>query len=290
VQNNPDASDYIVQEIELGVSEYMKVEATIVETEPKRSAIARSFQQLAHIHSVPVTTRDGRLIPQVAEKFTARFNLYKVGELAGLIFSAAIMLYLGFSVMNSSWYVVVLFVLVSVFAAAKLMPAQMATFLGIEEYQPDSQKTTERVASIAALLSFLGLIGFAVSRTSSAEEGLLAELYLPSLALSEFCLLIFSSLSSLLLIYYGWSHRLTQEFDERNAQVLYLEARKASLLGALVSDYEKYLRLPDPKPTLTISLSLQNWLKQQLIAESTRKMDVEQLLGNHGGSTKLLRG
>jgi hypothetical protein len=274
----------------MGVSEYVKVENSIVETEPKRSAIARAFQQLAHIHNVPVTTREGRLIPQIADTFNSRFKLYKVGEIAGLIFSAAIMLYLGFSVMNSPWYVVVLFVLVSVFAAAKLMPAQMATFLGIDEYQPDSQRSTEVVASIAAFLSFLGLIGFAISRTSSAEEGLLAGLYLPSLALSEFCLLIFSSLSALLLIYYGWSHRLTEKFDERNAQVLYLEARKTSLLGALVSDYEKYLRLPDPKPTLTISLSLQNWLKQQLIAESRRKMEVERLLGNEGGSTKLLRG
>jgi len=289
VLKNPDALDHLIQEIELTVSDYVKVETDIVKTEPKRSSIARFYQQLARIHEVPVTIREGSVIPQLADKFNSRFNLYKVGEKAGLIFSAAIMLYLGYSVMNNPWYIVLLFVFVSVFAAAKLMPAQMATFLGIDEYQPGSQKSTERVASVAALLSFLGLVGFAVSRTSSEEEGVLASLYLPSLALSEFSLLIFSSLSALLLIYYGWSQRLTQKYDEHNSQVLDLEAKKKALLGALVSNYQKYLQLPDPKPTLTLSLDMQNWLKQQLLAEARRNSDVERLLGK-GNTMKLLRG
>ena len=276
-------------ERDAGKAEENQVKIETVEAE--RSGAAVEFENHCDAHGIKPVFRNGSAIPKIVERFKFPYRLYRIAALVTLGFIAAIGIYLSLEVMNLWWLLVLVFAAICLITGDRLIPAFIYPIHKVDSEKPGSQRPIEYALCLFGVFAIVNFIGYYIGRTSAATTGFLAENHLTMLALCEIFLIVVAALLYLLVYYYGWSHRLTAQYEDSDQKLRALQAEEGHLFGSLVAEYEAYEHSGGNKMPLSISIDMRLKLKKLML----QLRNLEQLtpsaplVGAHNnGNSKLL--
>jgi hypothetical protein len=278
------AADLLKGSIEFLCGQIQSLSETLENSRNERDQAILNFSQTALAQKVKVNHESGTNIPLPAEirKDSILVRIFGSGEIASLLGSFFLLIFIGTQWLETDLVYIVLLSLAIFLVITYYLPAGVAAFMDFFEILseiPESRRKIYYILLIAALMIGIGFILFYSTRQNADSEGFYYYAYQASYVLWEIGSAIAAAALKMLKIYHRWSLEYSAAYKTNDALYKKTEMALLNTIAEMTDEYEKFLSLPDPKPSLTIGFGIREGMES--VIESRKRKGGK----NNGPST-----
>lgn len=229
----------------------------------ERDRAISNFAQIAQEHNVRVNhdKQTNLPIPTPVRKDEILVRIFSSGEIAMLLGSLFLLIFIGTQWLEADLIYIILISLFIFLVITCYLPTGVAAFMeyfNIRSEIPDSNRKIYYILLFAAIIIVVGFFLFYTTRQSADLDGFYYYGYQASFVLWEIGSAIAAAALKMLRFYHNWSIVYTTTFKTMDALYRNTLVKLQNTSAQMIDEYEKFLQIPDPKPSLNINLQLRD--------------------------------